>query len=364
MNNPFWLGSGGCPLVKVSADLTIYTCSLVGWSEFIQSTPPNYYRKHSISGGWTFTIIGGPPHTPPPDPNPPETDQGEGAGGGSGSSQLKWDPTSSTPPSITADNFDMTETVTNAGNTRHDPVSTNYMLVGPVGFPPTLILSFDPATPSGLGTDSIIDSGAGVNVTGSGYLMDVNPVSATVLELDMTEQHSPGFDDIPPADDSHGVSAGTLSITLSDPDDAASAVARAIVAGGADTPIAAIGPTAADMFTAGIYTVYESRLASALNLFGLQTADIQLVCAQLMPGVKYHPVVVVEQRDAVGDGTAAMDGSGNYSGYGPTWTTYGTLSIADFRPAGTTYTTVAIDLPAVAGKQIRIKSINLTPISG
>jgi len=335
MSNPFWLGSGGCPQVQVQADLVSLVPALAGWSEFVQSAPPLYYRRYTISGGWTLSITS--------TGNPTETDQGTGAG----LSTLEWDPLSSTPPVIGIGDFDMKETVTNAGNVASSPSTTNFIIVGSVGSPPTIILSADPATASGLGVASIIDSSAGIGVTGSGFFMNVTP-SATVLTLTMAAQGS-GV---------RSVNSGLITITLSNPDTADDAVTRAIAVGGGASTAGPVGPIIADIFAAGVFSVYENRSVGALNLFCYQTCAAEFICSNLIPGVKYHPVVLLEQRDAVGDG------SGDTSGYGGTWTSYGTLSLSDFRPTGTTHTITATALPVVAGKQIRIKSISLTSISG
>ncbi len=56
MSNPLWLGSGGCPILKVSASLYTLNANMCGWSEFgTLSNPPIFYRKYSTAGGWTWT---------------------------------------------------------------------------------------------------------------------------------------------------------------------------------------------------------------------------------------------------------------------------------------------------------------------
>jgi len=329
MSTPLWLGSGSCPSFQVSAVITGLNCQQKGFSEFGgQSDPPVYYRKYSTSGGWSVSLNYG-------DGSPIWTNSGAGIG----TSTWAYNDTTGVLPLADdgATTWDLILTITNEDNETNGPTDSQRLTQNV-----SALLSTDPAVPSGedSGPDCV------TQLSGDLFAPDITVLSKTQLRLTQTAQTSGNY----------SCTAGTFDFILSDPDSDADAITRALAAldGDGSESLGPVGPAVADIFAANIFSLWEAR---EQDTFSYQSGTTQLVCANLMPGVLYHVVIVWEQR------TAAGDGSGDTSAYGSTWANSDTQTF-DFRPTDTTFTTAVLAVPLASGYQKRIKSISLTPITG
>lgn len=335
---PILKGVGGCPTFQIKATLKQGPAILGGRAEFgSQSAPPNYYRQVSWDGsGWdwdTYDLDSGGAHV------------SEVSFSGVGLSDYAFDPVTGWPLPGGTESDCTKET------TEYPPYGSGTVTGHPL-MEATITGLFEIVAgnvPSGGIASSLHDY-----FTGQTYFdMDFSIQSKTTAKFSMSS-HSATISSPHTRED---LSAGEIDLTLSDPDTEPDAYARAIAAASASAPISA-GPDMGDIFTAGIFTLRETRSSTAFREFGCQAAQFQVVAGKVMPGVLYHVVPVFEARDAVGDG------SGDDSGYGSTWTVWGALSYDKRGESDCTLTTDVDDFPTEAGKQIRLKSVTITPIDG
>lgn len=328
-----WPGFGcGCPAINVQATIKAGAASLGGINEFgTQSTPPVYYRKFATSGScWVWDKY---------DPLAGHAHVSQVSFVGIGVSAWAFDPVTGWPPSITTES-DCTVTSVSyppygSGTVTGHPLVENDI----VGF----FEVFSPNSPSGASVGATVYD----HFTGQPYWeMNFSILGQTSAKFSMTA--SPSGDDT--------ITAGEIVYTLSDPDTEAAAVGRFIAASSSFTITR--GPAVADMFSAGIYSLQETRSLTAGRNFGVSKGTYQVMGSRGLAGILYHVAVLWEQRDAVGDG------SGDDSEYGSSWTTFGVDSFDARADSDGNFNGEVTNIPAAAGKQIRIKSITAMPIAG
>lgn len=333
MSNPLWLGSGGCPAYKVQAMIKSGAAALGGINEFgAQSTPPVYYRMFATSGScWTWDKY---------DPLAGHAHVSQVSFIGVGVSAWAFDPVTGWPPSLTTESDCTVTKVTyapyGAGTVTANPLVENDI--------PGFFEVFFPDRPSGASVGATVDD----HFTGQPFWeMNFSILGLTQAKFAMTA--APSGDDT--------ITAGEIVYTLSDPDTEADAYNRFA----AETPafsVGPIGPDAGDIFAAGIYSLRETRSSTANRYFGARGGTYQVAAANVTSGVLYRVVVVWEAGDAVGDG------SGDTSGYGTSYTNFSADTFNVRGGSDGTFTSDAQTIPSAAGKQIRIKSVSITPISG
>ncbi len=328
-----WPGFGcGCPVLNVQATIKAGAAALGGIAEFgEQSTPPVFYRQFSTSGdGWTWDKY---------DPLAGHAHVSQVSFSSIGLSAWAFDPATGWPPSVTTESDCTVTTVTyapyfGAGTVTGHPLVENDI--------PDFLSAFGDHSPSGEIASSLFD-----HFTGQPFWdMDFEILSKTSAMFSMAAS--------PPGDDT--ITAGSIVYTLSDPDTEADAVDRFIATSSSSTITR--GPAVSDMFSAGIYSLQETRSLTAGRNFGVSKGTYQVIGSLGLAGILYHIAVVWEQRDAVGDG------SGDDSEYGSSWTTFGVDSFDARADSDGNFTGEITNIPAAAGKQIRIKSITAMPIAG
>ncbi|HVU37925.1 MAG TPA: hypothetical protein VHC95_06290 [Opitutales bacterium] len=334
MSNPLWLGSGGCPTFQVKAAIKSGAAALGGINEFgTQSTPPVYYRKFATSGsGWTWDKY---------DPLAGHAHVSQVSFSSIGLSAWAFDPAAGWPPSVTTESDCTVTTVIyapyfGAGSITSNPLVENDL----TGF----LETFSPTHPSGAGVGATVYD----HFTGQPFWeMSFAILSKTQAEFTMAE--APGGNDT--------ITSGAIVYTLSDPDTEADAYSR-FVAGASAFSVGPIGPNVSDVFAAGIYSLCETRSTSANRYFSVRGGTYQIVASGVISGVLYRVVVVWEACDAAGDS------SGDTSGYGTSYTNFSADTFNGRGGSDGTFTSDALAIPSAEGKQARIKSVSLTPISG
>jgi hypothetical protein len=155
----------------------------------------------------------------------------------------------------------------------------------------------------------------------------------------------------------YAVTAGSITVTLVNPDTDAAAIARADLSE-VDTDSSDL----ADNFgfdggsEGGFFSLWETRQDISGNppaiSFGYQTGTYQIALTNLLAGINYTVTVQWEQR------TAAGDGSGNTSLYGTTWANADT-DVITLVASSSAQTTASRAMPLAQGYQKRIKSISI-----
>jgi len=307
MTAPIWTASFGCPAVDtVTGYLFGYAsvgnppAQLIGFDEFIFSTPRKKYRKYTMSGSVTS-------HDPSRSPIATYTVAGSGS-----VSNNYYNADGTTSGSTT--NPDLTQT----------PPGSTYFSWFQLSQPPAVSGTW--WTPF-----------AGQDTT--------TPTSTTQV-----------WAPVPVGVGNTG--SGSLTVTLSEEDTPSDAVTRLLTAVTGAGPVSiTAGPAPSDFFAAGIFGLWEIATdASGYECqFSYQEGQYDVHYINLAPGQNYHEVVVWEERDASGDGT------GDTSAYGSTWTNCHTDS-SDFLASATSQSVTGRSVPVASGKQRRIKSINITAI--
>jgi hypothetical protein len=338
MSLPILIATAGCPSATVTAILESAVGQLVGFMEFgALSVPPVLYLNYTASGGWTYQreLYGAPTWT----------DVGAGSGATAG---WAWDAATG----ILAGGggasgvSDSTQTTTNRSNSTNGPTALE---VCAAALPP--ILSTDGVTPSGgnpIYGDPLAFPGDSYIGTEFQPSLVINSKTQATLAMEAASNNYGGGHAMP-GGYTDSVTAGNLVFTLGNPDTEANAVARAAL--GAETITA--GPMIADIFAAGIFSVWETRVGAGTTAFNYQGGTYQLNCANLVPGLQYHYVVVWEQATAAGNGT------GDTSGYGTTWANSDAQS-GDFTPGASSHAVAGLTIPVAQGYQKRIKSVAIT----
>jgi len=315
MSLPQLVSAFGCPTCTVSAVLQSGAPSLIGYPEFgAPSVPPVLYRSYSTSGGWTLTNTGA--------ERPPTSVTGAGVG----ATNIGYNADGSS----LGGSFDATQTVVSPNETNDLLLSSTYGILS------------SPAT------GPVLDGLGGENDPGGGLTVEAAVLSQTQFTLTQSGWTYGG------APNQSVMGTGVFTFTLTDPDSDADALARAEAVGLTTVPVGPMDTVPADLFAAGIFSLWEARIAAATQ-FGYQAGTYELDCANLVPGLQYHYVVVWEARTAAGNGT------GDTSGYGSTWANSDSQS-GDFTPGGTTDNVTGLSIPVAAGYQKRIKSITITPV--
>lgn len=328
MPNPLWLGTGGCPSVAVTATVTPLFCSFQGFYPFMAWTAaPTLYQKFTVTqdADVTITITPGSP------------------GSGGSFPQQETDVLSAITTSAKDETTPDTHiAITNGGLS---PGANS-------GFDTTIGGSFpnrSGQSATGISENDLLDPGGRLH----GFNWKAHFASATLFQLKTTHQVVGGTAGGVPA--TYAINAATQSVELVEPDTDDDAIARA-AEGGFPEDIDATGSDDFG-FGSGLFSLHETRPDGDWVTFGYRSGMYQLACVGLSPGVLYRYVVVWEARDAVGIG---LDDD---SAYGPTWANSDSAT-GTFRPTGTTYTTGDLAIPTTAGKQKRIKSVNVTAIEG
>jgi hypothetical protein len=204
-----------------------------------------------------------------------------------------------------------------------------------------------------------LSTGESLDPTGGqfgSFVFSVAFVSATELDYNCAAQSVHGA--MGSTTGTYAVTAGSMKVTLSNPDTPAAAIARTSL-----TEDDTSSGDASDNygFSEGFFSLYETRQAISGNppatQFGYQTGTYQIELDNLLAGINYTVTVQWEQR------TAAGDGSGNTSLYGSSWADADT-DVISFVASGSTQTTAAQALPMTTSYQKRIKSIEISAACG
>ncbi len=331
MSTPIWINSGPCPTAEVRGTLQTGAPTLQGYWEFngLVSSPPVLYTQYTlVFSGAVYTLT--PDHIVSPYPVK-QTSTWSGMTGPQ---------TTATP--------DSNDAIQNPDNTAGPTDNVPFTLMA--------VVLEDESQPGP--SAAALTNGETIDPTGGQFdpfLFTVSFSSATVMQYTIAAQSTHGA--MGGTSGTYAVTAGSITVTLVNPDTEAAAIARATLS---EIDTDGSDPTNNYGFDGGVaggfYSLWETRQdidgSTPAISFGYQTGTYQIELANLLAGINYTVTVQWEQR------TAAGNGSGDSSLYGSTWADADT-DVFTLVASSPTQTTAAHAVPLTQGYQKRIKSISI-----